>query len=181
MDNAQKNQYVKTQITNALLRLLEAYELNDLSVSQITEAAQVNRVSFYRNYESKEDILKQYVHQQLRGWQDRYDAEHPAEDGIGEMFGSLFRHFKEHEAFYLLLNKRGLSSIILDSIKRICGPKPEHSNLEAYFAGFMSYGIFGWIDEWFARGMSESADAMAILLKGSVGDSEHAPADKANG
>ena len=47
----------------------------------------------------------------------------------------------------------------------ICGPKPEYPNLGAYVAAFISSGLYGWIEEWFARGMQESAEEMTEMLK----------------
>ena len=59
MNNEQKNTYVKRQITNALLFLLKEKPLSDISVSELTDKAGIGRVSFYRNYQSKEDILRE--------------------------------------------------------------------------------------------------------------------------
>ena len=59
MNNEQKNTYVKRQITDALLSLLKEKPLSDISVSELTDKAGIGRVSFYRNYQSKEDILRE--------------------------------------------------------------------------------------------------------------------------
>ena len=56
MDNIEKNRYVRTAITEALLDLLAEKELDKITVSEITAKAEVGRVSFYRNYKTKEDI-----------------------------------------------------------------------------------------------------------------------------
>ena len=53
MDNLKKNQYVKSEITKALLELLKEKDLNEISIREITTRAQVGRVSFYRNYKRK--------------------------------------------------------------------------------------------------------------------------------
>lgn len=58
MNNEQKNTYVKQQLTQALLELLQKKTLAEISVSELTERAGVGRVSFYRNFHTKEDILK---------------------------------------------------------------------------------------------------------------------------
>ena len=58
MNNEQKNTYVKKQILTALLDLLKEKPLSDISVSELTSKAEIGRVSFYRNYQNKEDILK---------------------------------------------------------------------------------------------------------------------------
>ena len=68
MDNMEKNTYVKTQLTAALLGLLEEKDLRDISISEIASAAGVHRVSFYRNYGEKEDILREYIGQLLGVW-----------------------------------------------------------------------------------------------------------------
>ena len=52
MNNEQKNTYVKRQMTAALLRLLKEKNLADISVSELTSAAKVGRVSFYRKIDS---------------------------------------------------------------------------------------------------------------------------------
>ena len=61
MDNAEKNRFVKKKITDALLTLLETEELKGISVSRIAADAGVSRISFYRNYKDKEDILRTYT------------------------------------------------------------------------------------------------------------------------
>ena len=45
------------------------------------------------------------------------------------------------------------------------GPKPEYSNFDAYTVAFIANGIYGWIEEWFLRGMQESGEEMTRLLK----------------
>ena len=58
MNNEQKNTYVKKQILAALLNLLKEKPLSDISVSELTNKAEIGRVSFYRNYQNKEDLLE---------------------------------------------------------------------------------------------------------------------------
>ena len=169
MDNQQKNAFVKDQITVALLDLLKKKKLKDISVSEIAEQAQVGRVSFYRNYTDKEDVIRQYTGNLLRGWRNQYDAEKDHETcDIHHMFGSMFAHFKGNGDFYELLYRQGLLSYVLDTLKESMEVNPEKSNLEAYVSAFIAYGIYGWIEEWFARGMTESAESMAQLLRGAM-------------
>ena len=61
MDNLEKNTYVKKEITKALLSLLQKKDLNDITIRELTLEAGVGRVSFYRNYKTKEEILEQYI------------------------------------------------------------------------------------------------------------------------
>ena len=66
MNNEQKNTYVKQQLTRALLELLQKKTLAEISVSELTERAGVGRVSFYRNFHTKEDNFEGRVGQAHR-------------------------------------------------------------------------------------------------------------------
>lgn len=165
MDNIQKNQYVKKQLTKTLLELLQEKSFNEISIKELTETAQVSRVSFYRNYKDKESILCDYTNQKIHTWQMDYMLKNKDKSDTEDMFGSMFAHFKENKEYYILLYKQGLSHILLTTIKELSGPKPEQPNIEAYVAAFVAYGLYGWIEEWFSRGMTESADLMTQLLK----------------
>ena len=64
----------------------------------------------------------------------------------------------------MLLHRQGLSHLTLQSIKAACGPRPDQRPIDAYRAAFFAYGLYGWIEEWFARGMQETPEEMAALL-----------------
>lgn len=171
MDNAAKNTYVKNQITNALIELLKTKELSNISVSEITQKAQVSRVSFYRNYETKEAVLREYIEKLFGEWTKEYDEKEEHRSGRAFM-GAMFGHFLRYKCFYLLLHERGLSYLLKDVIVGISGPKREYTNGGAYVAAFFAYGIYGWVEEWFERGMQESAEEMAELMARTSGMSQ---------
>lgn len=163
MDNTEKNSYVKKQITNALLRLLKEKELKDISISEITTTAQVSRISFYRNYNDKDTIIKKYIHLTLNEWNKNHTkTEKHTED---EILGDIFAYITEYKDFYLLLRDRGIFYFLKDIIMDALGPKTEYPNFDAYTTAFIANGIYGWIEEWFLRGMQESGEEMTRLLK----------------
>ena len=59
MNNEEKNTYMRIQMTAALLDLMKKKPAFEIFISELTERAKIGRVSFYRNYHSKGDILKQ--------------------------------------------------------------------------------------------------------------------------
>ena len=91
-NNEQKNTYVKKQITLALLELLKEKPLVDISISELTQKAQIGRVSFYRNYQTKEDILREESDRLLKEWGKLYE-ENPA-SSPGTLFPSLFDFYR---------------------------------------------------------------------------------------
>lgn len=163
VDNKEKNSYVKEQITNAMLRLLKEKELKDISISEIAATAKVSRISFYRNYDDKETVIKEYIFATLNKW----NKDHPkmSEHTEDDILGDIFAYIIEYKDFYLLLRDRGIFYFIKDIIIDGLGPKPEYQNFPAYTAAFIANGIYGWIEEWFSRGMQESGEEMRNLLK----------------
>ena len=160
MSNEGRNLYVVEHITHALLKLMKEQCFNDISISQICDEAGVGRASFYRNFENKEAVISRYLKKLLDEWQNK-TANNPDLHWVE----AIFSHYWENRDLCIMLYRQGLAHLSLQSIKELCGPKPEQSNLIAYTTAYVSYGLYGWIEEWFKRGMKETPKEMAELLK----------------
>ena len=55
----------KQQIIEALLRLMEKYPYDEISVKQIVLETDLVRKTFYRNFSSKDDVLNAYISQKI--------------------------------------------------------------------------------------------------------------------
>ena len=162
MNNEQKNTYVKKQITAALLDLLKEKPLPDISVSELTAKAEIGRVSFYRNYQSKEDILKEESDRLIKEWGRLYESN--PESSPETLFPSLFDFYRDHREFYTTLYNAGMSSIMMEAILSTIQITPDMQNLEAYMKSFWAYGIYGWLLEWIKRGMPEGGKELETLF-----------------
>ena len=167
MDNDERNQYVNVAMTKALLELLNTKNLKDIKISEITEKAQVGRVSFYRNYKDKEDILKQYLDKIIKEWklQDQMPFE--------LIMKTLFEHLVAYKDFYILLYQKDLFYLFRNTLKKLMIQDNQLSNPEAYAVAYMTYGIYGWIKEWIARGMQESPDDIYAFMEAQKTDKSH--------
>ena len=162
MNNEQKNTYVKKRITAALLALLKEKPLSEISVSELTSRAEIGRVSFYRNYGSKEAILKEESDRLIREWGRLYESN--PESAPETLFPSLFDFYRDHKDFYTTLYHAGMTSIMMETIVGTIRITPEMQNLEAYMKSFWAYGIYGWMLEWIRRGMQESGKELLTLF-----------------
>lgn len=162
MNNEQKNTYVKRQITFALLELLKEKPIADISIRELTQKAQIGRVSFYRNYQTKEDILKEESDRLIKEWGKLYETN--PESSPETLFPSLFDFYREHKEFYNILYQAGMTSIMQETIINTIQITSEMANLEAYMRSFWAYGIYGWMIEWMKRGMPESGDELSRLF-----------------
>jgi len=163
MSNEGRNIYVIEHITESLLMLLEDKDIENISISELCDNAGIGRASFYRNFNSKEDILKAYINKLFDGWKSDWEKNNniPLSSGIG----MIFRHFEEYKKFYHLLNERHLIYLLKDVIMGIMELTPDLPKSEAYAKAFVAYTLYGWIEVWFQRGMQESAEEMANLFK----------------
>ena len=152
MSNEARNSYVIEQITEALIGLLRTKPIGEVSISELCAAAGVGRASFYRNFESKEAVLQRKDEALLRQWQKDYDAAAAQAKAAGRepenLMASLLLFYKKNQ-----------------DILKIAGPAQADANIAAYAKAFIAYGIYGMVCEWIRRGMTESAEALAILMQ----------------
>ena len=162
MNNQEKNSYVRRQILHALLDMMREQAFDSIPVSALTERAGVGRASFYRNFASKEDVLRQEAERLTREWTAEWQQHEPA--APNEFLISLLNFYKLHAAFYLLLYQAGHAEIVLDTILKSAEIAPELPNAVAYLKSAMAYMIYGWIIEWMRRGMQESGTELAQMI-----------------
>lgn len=163
MSNEGRNAYVLEHITAALLELLREKPIEEISISELCELAGIGRASFYRNFNSKEDILLAYIRKLFQEWTaEGFQAENKP---LSEFLRSLFSHFEKHRDFYELLNQRNLLFLLKDVIIGICGPQPDQPKEEAYARAYFSYALYGWIEVWFQRGIRETAGEIAEMFQ----------------
>ncbi len=163
MSNEGRNIYVIEHITESLLTLLENKAIEDISISELCDNAGIGRASFYRNFNSKEDILRAHINKLFDGWRSDWEKNNstPLSSGIGMVFG----HFEQNREFYHLLNERHLIYLLKDVILDIMELKPDLPKAEAYAKAFVAYTLYGWVEMWFQRGMQESAEEMRQLFQ----------------
>lgn len=162
MKKEQNNSFVKEQITHALLNLMKKHSFEEITITEIVKNAVVGRASFYRNFINKEDVLRQHLLKLIKEWGTEFEqSKNP------NFVESLFGHYLKYGETYQLLYQCDLSYLVLDTIKLVCGPKPEQENIQAYTNAWLACGLFGWIDEWIIRGMQESPIEMAELVESS--------------
>ena len=163
MNNQEKNSYVRERVLHALLDMMEDHDLHAIPISDLTRRAEVGRASFYRNYCSKEDVLRQEARRLAQAWKQEFDCqEHTAPN---EILISLLDFYKAHSNFYLALYRAGLADIVLETILWQTEIGPDLPNAVAYLKSAVAYLIYGWVIEWFRRGMPESGTELARMME----------------
>ena len=153
------NFVIKESLTEALFILMRKKPFEEITITEISKLAGVSRISFYRNFDSKEDILVKYLFEKSMDAFSKYQAQSTQEKLIA-MFKSIDNL---HETVDLL------SHLFLYYLRTVTGAQPEQPNTQAYTKS-MTMGIcFGALDEWIRRGRQESAEKMVAILQTVLG------------
>lgn len=153
----------KTQaaIETALIDLLHEKPLENISISELAERADVNRKTFYNNYASVEDVLRGIEHKISRYLQSKIPAYITIENEI-EIFNILLETAENMEPYkellYRVTDNRG-SVIIMESLQNILLPFIQQSfdkyrvdkALTGYISRYITNGLSILFFEWFRQ------------------------------
>ncbi|MDR1539281.1 MAG: TetR/AcrR family transcriptional regulator [Clostridiales bacterium] len=160
----------KDSIFIALMKLLEKKSYNEITITQITKLAGVSRMAFYRNYQTKEDIIKDYVDALLHEFIDSIGLIEDAEKyKVTLLYFSFFRESKE---FIKVLIKTGLTHIfyeqlcasIADLFKTQEDKIRDDPAITNYISQFIAAGLFRILMEWIKNGLVEEPEIMAAFV-----------------
>lgn len=152
-------------IFQSFFKLLETTSFEKISVSEITNKAGVSRMSFYRNFKSKDDLVKQTLNQIVCHLQDLLkNIETKNEYTVIKCF---FEAFKEYKRFLMALAGSPIAKSIaeLTRSKLIENlPEDKFNKTVKYMPVFYYSAIISVMFEWLKNGCEESPEEMARFL-----------------
>lgn len=160
------NAMVKKNLADALFALLKEKSISEVSVSELIERAHVARASFYRNFNSLEEILQH----ELDKLTARYIEESPHELVDYANFDYLtwkFGFYKTYADKLLALKGAGLGDLILATTNKLSlyGFTKNYTfydQIERYFVA----GAFNNVTlHWLEAGAQETPEEMAKLFR----------------
>ncbi len=156
------NAFIKECITNALIELMKKKNFEDITITELVSTAGVSRVSFYRNFESKTDVIEKYLREKYYEWEKDFAEHNKAPDYYSL---SIYKHFYKYKEFNLLLYKQGLSTLIYEMIRWSAKLDECNNNIERYAKSMLVGIIFGGLDEWIRQGMEETPEQIVYLIE----------------
>lgn len=155
---------VDVYITEAFLFLLKKKEYKDISITEICNKAGVTRMSFYRNFESKEDILLKKVRYVTDSFLKESGISYKS-DTISSYFIKLFTHMKQQIELCNAINKAGLIHIIKDEFDRVF-LNTYRQEYDEYKSVFIAGGIYNVFLFWLTDNCRDSPENLAKRLEG---------------
>lgn len=160
------NLRVKESITTTLFQLMHEKSISDISISELIRRAGVARVSFYRNYESKEDVLVTLIEDVLEQYRDTIDSNETSFYTYQNVSRS-FEFFKMYGEFVLDLYQFGYGSVLLEKLNRfheeVAGTMPNRS-IEKYRLYMYMGALFNTAIMWLQNGTREELGDIAGMF-----------------
>lgn len=166
----------KKEITEALLKLMKKYPYSEITVKQIILETTLVRKTFYRNFDSKDDVLDSYISDIL----SEYVAAVNTSDA--EILSVIFEFCVRYKDFLSLLQKNDMLYRLLLKLNsylpavhiEIAGSE---NPISKYFGGLdpdylIAFNIgAAWnvISKWAERGMTDPPEQIIGTLKSYFG------------
>ena len=164
----ERNRIVRTAITDAVFELMKQKQLDDITVTEIIQKAQVARISFYRNYESKEAVLAGLVEDALEDFKatadydllDCYSVRHVSR---------CLEYFKKYRDY--VLHYSGYSGMILTMLNQfheITAGSMALKSAERYKLYIFIGALYNTAIVWIREGSPEPINVVAEIIADSL-------------
>lgn len=163
----------KEWILLALLDIMNRKEYKSITVKEIAARAGVDRKTFYRNFKTKEDVLRFYIH----GACQEYIAklEHLDTRTTYTISKIFFTICQKHMSFFSVLEEHHLLTLLLSAFDELLPEINKHfesSNTtycplynSEYVLAYYTGGFWNISTKWIRNGAKEPPEEMAGLVE----------------
>lgn len=161
-----RNQYIRLCIAKSLLKLMEEKSFEKITITEIVNNANVSRMTFYKYYKSKQEVLSDYMYEIVND----YMEETKARSDIGKFrdykhICHCFEFFKQYSPFILTLIHGNMQAIIINALNDYMDTyvlsTSEYTRYELYYyAG----GLCNIYMKWIESGLKETPEEIARMI-----------------
>ncbi|HAX72260.1 MAG TPA: TetR/AcrR family transcriptional regulator [Firmicutes bacterium] len=166
-----QNAITKESMFTALMRLMQEKSFSQISITEISQKAGVSRMSYYRNYQSKEDIITTYLDELF----DQFISEVERNPHFNQHFGLtlFFLSCKQNELLIKNIIAHDLTALISERLnlyltfllKHLYENDGDHAIINPYLTEYLCGGLCKVAMVWVKNGMQESADEMVAIIE----------------
>jgi AcrR family transcriptional regulator len=158
-------------ILEALLFLMDKKAFKNITVKELAEKAGVDRKTFYRHFESKEDVLRFYMD---TIYQDYVDELKKHETLTSYIIGqSYFSVMRKHLSFFQKLEKNNLMIFLLSLFdaylpeihKKFESDENNDISFSEYATSYFTGGFWNLSVRWIRSGAKQTPQEMAEIVE----------------
>lgn len=157
-----RNQFTRMCIGEAVIALMKEKTFDKIKILDITLKAGVSRMTFYKYYHSKEEVLDDYLKEMVSGYVEKYQS-NPAEHfpNYEDTLNAL-NYFDQYADFFLVLAHSGCYSLLIDAINQYMEERiiPFY-NISPYSIYYYAGALLNTFIKWEESGKTETAEVIA--------------------
>jgi AcrR family transcriptional regulator len=164
----------KRLLQEGLLRLLEAKDLDKISVTELCRESGINRATFYNHYSSPQDLLLDLENQMVEELDQLMIYPQNTEEALIQL-ESVCTYMQEHARSVIILSRCHADTDLADSFHKLnsdLAPRRPRSKLTSNMdddclhltTTFIYTGCYHLIREWLAKDIQKTPREIAELL-----------------
>ena len=155
---AKTTDFLKECMSDALIKLMSEKSIDKITITDITNLADVGRSTWFRNFSTKSEALSFKL---VKLW-ERYISEY---QNLRFSNAKVFFEFNYSIQNVLkTIYNAEMQHSIYDACCIVMLPQNDVTALDCYKFRFYAYGIYGLLDEWIKRDFKETPDEMVELF-----------------
>lgn len=179
-DNDKRVVRTKKAIKSALFKLMETKDISAITISELTNLANVNRRTFYTHYRNLTDILNEIEGELISAMKElgeRFDA-NDAEKSTYELFIGLDRLITVDFDYYFQLVRVDMRGMLVSRLKNVIKTAEEdvikqftteRGDDAAAIAAFLAGGFFNVYLDWHNNPRDLTLERAATIASAMVG------------
>ena len=168
----------KTALKEALILLMDEKEFKNITITEIVQSANLNRGTFYKHYQTQEELLNELIDDVLidliHSYREPYVKIKNFEVGkLSSGSVKIFDHVERYSHFYtIIINSNVLPGFqnricqVLKELvqKELISPMPNPGIDPSLLSSYNAYALFGLIIEWVNGEFKFTSQQMADQL-----------------
>ncbi len=165
LSNDEAHELTVECIEQALLALLSKKKLDEISITDITKRAGVSRTAFYKNYQSKEEVIRGIISSVFQEIMKVVQAQIDfAPNDKAGLWWVLFEVLKEKSQLVSMCFGADQGVSFLEYTTQLAVDNLKHLSNNLYYPYYIGGAIQNTIRLWIERGMQETPAEMAQIL-----------------
>lgn len=165
--NNKRKKASQEKIEKIFVELIQAKEINEISVTDICKIAKLNRSTFYANYLDVYDLADK-IREKLEIEVANLYKEEKEQNYNSNDFLKLFHHMQENQIFYRTYFKLNMDKVTklseFEYDTHLAKEIYEDKHIEYHIAFFMA-GFNAIIKKWLFNGCKETPEEMNEIIK----------------
>lgn len=157
-----RNQFTRMCIGDAVIELMNEKPFDKIKVSDITRKAGVSRMTFYKYYGSKEEVVEDYLNEIVTGYMNENRESFSEDYPNYESTLHALEYFDQYSKFFLGMARGGLYSLLIEYVNRYVENRVvPYYKVSSYKVYYYAGAILNIFIKWEEKGKDKTKEAIA--------------------